>query len=115
MHESSQPTAAVLAAVRNAMASLGFEWYVFGAVAVMGWSRPRTTADVDVTAKILAGMVDTLCQALAAEGLALRVKDRDGFLSRTRVSLSFTPPRADPSTWSSPAPASKSCSSPAPS
>ena len=58
-------------------------WYVFGALAVTIWSRPRMTADVDITVRL--EDVESFCTAMENEGFALRVQNRHEFLARTRV------------------------------
>lgn len=85
MPEPLSAIAQVLQSASRALDALQIRWYVFGALAVTAWSRPRITADVDITARVPDDAVNELCSALEQQGFSLRVRDRESFLAKTRV------------------------------
>jgi hypothetical protein len=83
----SPPAAPVdlIAALAEALRSVGARWYLFGAQAALIWGRPRLTADVDVTVRLEPEDPDALVRAFAQRGFRLRVDTGDDFVRRTRV------------------------------
>jgi len=75
----------LIGALSDALASLGVRWYVFGAQAVLVWGRPRTSADVDVTAAIDPSAARGFIEHMEAQGFQVRAPDPEGFVDRTRV------------------------------
>ena len=90
----SQPTgpAQLLAAFREVVAAWGNRWYLFGAQAVVLWGRPRMTADVDITIRLVPDDSIGFCAAMTRAGFQLRVPDPESFLARTRVLPFLHPP-----------------------
>lgn len=66
------------------MAEQGLRWYLFGAQAAIVWGSPRFSADVDITAAIAPGVIDSFFEAMRRNGFELVFTDSD-FLARTRV------------------------------
>jgi hypothetical protein len=77
--------AEVFAALGRAFGALGARWYVFGAQAAILYGAVRLTEDVDATVDPGGHSTADIVEALAREGIALRVPDADGFVERTRV------------------------------
>jgi Nucleotidyl transferase of unknown function (DUF2204) len=77
--------AEVLAAVAGGLRSIGLDWYVFGAQAVLVYGRPRLTADLDVTVAAELETVPELVSHLGAAGLRLLPQATEDFIRRTRV------------------------------
>lgn len=77
--------AQVLAAVSDVLARWGDRWYLFGALAVVLWGRPRLTADVDITVQLAPEDAAGFCADMERAGFRLRVRDPEAFLTRTRV------------------------------
>jgi len=75
----------LLASLGQALASRGERWYVFGAQAVVVWGRPRTSADVDVTAAIELDAVPDFIQRMAAHDFRVRAPDPEALAERARV------------------------------
>lgn len=70
------------------MRSRQIRWYLFGAQAVLVWGRPRTTADIDVTAQVPLDELRGFVAAMQRAGFQLRVGTSDDFpevVARTRV------------------------------
>lgn len=78
------PFADLLAALKQALAGLGLDWYLFGAQAAGLYGAPRVTADVDVTVRLGSRAAEDLAAAVAAAGFDLRADDAD-FVEQTRV------------------------------
>lgn len=66
------------------MAERDLSWYLFGAQAAIVWGSPRLSADVDVTATIEPGAVDSFIETMREHGFHLLFDDSD-FLARARV------------------------------
>lgn len=83
----------LIAALADALDAVGARWYLFGAQAVLAWGRPRLTADIDVTVRMVPEDPAALARALEERGFRLRVADpADDFVRRTRVlPFTFTP------------------------
>ncbi len=82
----ARPAAAeLLAALAPVLEAWGHRWYVFGAQAVVAYGFPRLTADVDVTAELAPDDPHGFVNAMRAAGFALRVRDVDDFVAKTRV------------------------------
>src|SRR5688572_28126847 len=79
------PVADTLAALASCFASLGIDWYLFGAQAALLRGSRRLTSDVDVT--VFLGQVGTaeLVDRMTATGFVLRVPRTGGFIERTHV------------------------------
>lgn len=77
--------AELLAALARALEEIGARWYIFGAQATMIWGRPRMTADVDVTVRLVPDDPRPLVEALKRHGFRLRVDEAGDFVRRTRV------------------------------
>jgi len=75
----------VVAALSDALAAWDARWYLFGAQAVLVWGRPRTSADVDVTAAIDLEAVPTFIEHMEAHEFWVRVPNPEEFVNRTRV------------------------------
>jgi hypothetical protein len=78
------PFVAVLADLRDALAELGVDWYVFGAQAALIYGAARVTADVDVTVRLGTVTSARLVTALKRHGFKPRVDD-PSFVRTTRV------------------------------
>jgi Nucleotidyl transferase AbiEii toxin, Type IV TA system len=80
------PVAEVLGLLAGAFARLRIRWYLFGAQAVIVWGRPRTSADIDVTAESSPDAAPELVREFEASGFALRIhRGVEEFVARTRV------------------------------
>ena len=79
------PLAEILSALGSAFGGICPRWYVFGAQAVQVWGTPRLSADVDVTVELPSDNTHALVSAVEHAGFALRVRDVDDFVRRTRV------------------------------
>lgn len=82
------PTSApadLLRALAHVLADVGAAWYVFGAQAVLVWGRPRFTADIDVTVRLVPEEPERFVAAMAQAGFAIRFEAGDDFVRRTRV------------------------------
>jgi hypothetical protein len=79
------PLAETLAALAGALDSLDARWYLFGAQAALLYGAARLTADVDVTVQLGDRDRAELVRVLGKSGFALRVRDVDDFVARTRV------------------------------
>jgi len=79
------PVADTLAALARCFASLGVDWYLFGAQAALLRGSRRLTSDVDVT--VFLGQIGTaeLVDRMTDMGFVLRVPRAGGFIERTRV------------------------------
>jgi hypothetical protein len=79
------PVADTLEALADCFASLGIDWYLFGAQAALLRGSRRLTSDVDVT--VFLGQVarEALVDRMTAMGFVLRVPRDGGFIERTRV------------------------------
>jgi hypothetical protein len=75
----------LLAALSRTLDALGAGWYLFGAQASLIWGRPRLTADVDVTVRLVPEDPERLVHALEDSGFALRVPWNAAFVRSTRV------------------------------
>ena len=64
--------AELLAALSRVLADWGASWYVFGAQAVLVWGRPRLTADVDVTVRLVPEDPPRFARAMAKDGFEVR-------------------------------------------
>ncbi len=80
-----QPELELLAAVAEVLRKRGSRWYLFGAQAVVTWGAPRMTADVDITVEIDPGQARSLVGEMERAGFELRIRDVEGFVTRTRV------------------------------
>jgi len=78
------PFAAALADLKDALAALGVDWYLFGAQAALVHGAARVTADVDVTVRLGKVTPARLSTALKRHGFRLRVDD-PSFVRTTRV------------------------------
>jgi hypothetical protein len=78
------PFAAALADLKEALAALRVDWYVFGAQAALIHGAARVTADVDVTVRLGKVTPARLAAALKRHGFMLRVDD-PSFVRTTRV------------------------------
>ena len=77
--------AEVLAVLSRVLADWGALWYVFGAQAVLVWGRPRLTADIDVTVRLVPEDPPRFVQAMSEHGFQVRVGNAEEFVRRTRV------------------------------
>jgi hypothetical protein len=77
--------AEVLAALSRVLSDWGASWYLFGAQAVLVWGRPRLTADIDVTVRLVPEDPPRFVQAMGEHGFQVRVSNADEFVRRTRV------------------------------
>ena len=84
MPRARSPFAAVLADLKQGLAALRVDWYVFGAQAALIYGAARITADVDVTVRLGKVTPTRLAATLKRHGFALRVKD-PSFVRTTRV------------------------------
>lgn len=75
----------LLRVLSGVLGALGASWYLFGAQAVIIWGRPRLTADVDVTVRLIPEDADRLVAAMEKAGFRLRVSRAGDFVERTRV------------------------------
>jgi len=82
---SLQPTAELLAALAAVLRARGTRWYLFGAQAVIIWGAPRLSADVDITVEIEPEEADGFVAMMEQAGFALRIRDVEDFVARTRV------------------------------
>src|SRR6185295_6510242 len=82
---TESPVGLLLRDLAEVLEKRGHRWYLFGAQAVTVWGRPRTSADVDVTAEVDLGAVVSLVRDVEAAGFSVRVADPADFASRTRV------------------------------
>jgi len=80
-----QPTAELLAALAAVLRARGTRWYLFGAQAVIIWGAPRLSADVDITVEIEPEEADGFVAMMEQAGFALRIRDVEDFVARTRV------------------------------
>jgi hypothetical protein len=78
------PFAAALADLKDALAALRVDWYLFGAQAALIYGAARVTADVDVTVRLGKVTPARLATALKRHGFELRVDD-PSFVRKTRV------------------------------
>jgi hypothetical protein len=78
------PFAAVLADLKDALAALRVDWYLFGAQAALIYGAARVTADVDVTLRLGDVAPNRLASMLRKRGFKLRVND-PSFVRTTRV------------------------------
>lgn len=83
------PPTELLRALAQVLKSLHARWYLFGAQAVLLWGRPRFTADIDVTVRLVPEEPEAFVQAMTRAGFVLRVSASNSFVQRTRV-LPFT-------------------------
>lgn len=60
-------------------------WFLFGAQAVLVWGRPRTSADVDVTADIDPQEASSFVDRMQEHGFRVRSSDPEAVMRRTRV------------------------------
>lgn len=79
------PVVELLRQIGEALASVGVGWYVFGAQAAILHGAARLTADVDITVALGPRPTSELVAALERQRVALRVRDVEGFVERTRV------------------------------
>lgn len=84
MPRARSPFAAVLADLKDALAALRVDWYVFGAQAALIYGAARVTADVDVTVRLGEVAPERLATVLKRRGFRLRVDD-PSFVRTTRV------------------------------
>jgi len=84
VRRARSPFVAALAELGAVFATLGVDWYLFGAQAALIYGAARVTADVDVTVRL--GKVSTtrLATSLKRHGFTLRVDD-PSFVRTTRV------------------------------
>src|SRR6185295_18246737 len=82
---AESPVGLLLRNLAGVLEKRGHRWYLCGAQAVAVWGRPRTSADVDVTAEVDLGEVVDLVRDIEAAGFSVRVADPADFASRTRV------------------------------
>lgn len=85
MPSTSNAPVELLAALSRVLKAWGAAWCVFGAQAVLVWGRPRLTADVDVTVRLVPEDLDAFVRAMNGEDFRLRVRTIDDFVQRTRV------------------------------
>ena len=78
------PFGAALADLKEALAALRVDWYVFGAQAALVYGAARVTADVDVTLRLGKVTPARLATALKRHGFRLRIDD-PAFVRTTRV------------------------------
>ncbi len=84
MPRALSPFAAALADLKEALAALRVDWYVFGAQAALIHGAARVTADIDVTLRLGKVTPARLASALKRQGFQLRVAD-PAFVRTTRV------------------------------
>lgn len=84
MPRALSPFAAALADLKDALAELRVDWYVFGAQAALIYGAARVTADVDVTVRLGKVTPARLATTLKRHGFDLRVDD-PAFVRTTRV------------------------------
>jgi len=77
--------AELLRALAAVLAEHGHAWYVFGAQAVLVWGRPRFTADVDVTVRLVPEDPERFVAAMVRSGFSIRFAAGNDFVRRTRV------------------------------
>ncbi len=81
----ASPFADLLWTLARALRKLGVRWFLFGAQAAILHGAERLTNDVDVTVDLGDLPIGVFVAALERAGFALRVRDIDGFVERTRV------------------------------
>lgn len=85
MPSPASAPAELLRALAGVLADCGAAWYVFGAQAVLVWGRPRFTADIDVTVRLVPDEPERFVAAMAGAGFSIRFEAGDDFVRRTRV------------------------------
>ena len=85
MPSPSSVPAELLAELAAALGRVRAQWYLFGAQAVVIWGRPRLTADIDVTVRLVPEDPERLARSLKDAGFVPRFGASDDFLRRTRV------------------------------
>lgn len=75
----------LLRILSGVLGRLGADWYLFGAQAVLLWGRPRFTADIDVTVRMVPENPQRLVAAMAEAGFRLRFEVTPEFVASTRV------------------------------
>ncbi len=85
MPPAASPIAETLRALRDAFASLGLRWYVFGAQAAVVHGSSRMTEDVDVTLDPARVSTKTILEGLTAAGFTPRTDDIEVLAVTTRV------------------------------
>lgn len=71
--------------IKAALDTLSVRWYLFGAQAALIYGAMRFTDDVDITVELAERTPRELLEALAVQGVILRVPWTDDFISHTRV------------------------------
>ena len=85
MPSPSSVPAELLAELAAALGRVRAQWYLCGAQAVVIWGRPRLTADIDVTVRLVPEDPERLARSLKDAGFVPRFGASDDFLRRTRV------------------------------
>ncbi|MBI1876284.1 MAG: nucleotidyltransferase [Acidobacteria bacterium] len=74
-----------MSALSRVLEEWSARWYVFGAQAVLIWGRPRLTADVDVTIRLVPEDTTRFVNVMESAGFRLRVAAGPAFVQHTRV------------------------------